>query len=112
MTPYSDSRLKTNVQTITGALATVAALRGVTFQPSELALVFGFEPGEQLGVIAQEMQSVVPSVVHPAPFDIAGKPPVSLSGDNYLTVDYARLVPLLIAAINELSVKVTALGTT
>jgi hypothetical protein len=52
------------------------------------------------GVIAQEIETVVPDAVCDAPFDrdIDGN---SISGDEYKTVRYERLVPLLIEAIKE-----------
>ena len=58
---------------------------------------------EHVGVIAQEIQSVLPQVVTAAPFDIDPITYTSKSGENYLTVQYDKLVPLLIQAIKELS---------
>jgi len=49
----------------------------------------------------------MPEVVKPAPFDFALG--VSTSGENYLTVQYEKLVPLLIESIKELSAKVDKL---
>ena len=62
---------------------------------------FGYNDyNPQVGVIAQEVQAVLPEVVSLAPFDrdINGN---SKSGENYLTVKYEKIVPLLIQAINE-----------
>ena len=61
----------------------------------------GFKPSDerQIGVFAQDVQSVIPEAVKPAPFDnINGK---SKSGDNYLTVQYEKIVPLLIECIKD-----------
>ena len=57
-----------------------------------------------MGVIAQEVEKVLPQIVVPAPFDIgqnADGTEYSISGENYKTVQYEKLVPLLIEAIKE-----------
>ena len=57
------------------------------------------------GLIAQEVQKILPEVVTIAPFDLDGFDdlgnPISKSGENYLTIKYERVVPLLIEAIKE-----------
>lgn len=110
---YSDERLKTNIKPITGALTKVNRLKGVTYNGNEIAAKFGFsDTTEQVGLLAQDLQGVLPQVVKPAPFDTAtdenGKQ-YSLSGENYKTVQYDKIVPLLVEAIKELSAKVKKL---
>jgi hypothetical protein len=64
-----------------------------------------------VGVIAQDVEKVLPEVVKNAPFDIMlfeGKE-YSQSGQNYKTVQYEKLVPLLIEAIKELNKEVQQL---
>jgi len=103
---YSDERLKTNIETIPNALNKVMALRGVTFNANELAESFGYSSKEkQVGVLASDVKSVLPEAVKPAPFDIMlfENTEVSRSGENYQTVQYEKLVPLLIEAIKELN---------
>jgi len=62
----------------------------------------------QVGVSAQEVKAVLPEVVSAAPFDLDEKGE-SKSGENYMTVNYEKLVPLLIEAIKELKAEVEAL---
>jgi hypothetical protein len=98
---FSDKRLKKNINPITNALNKVMSISGVTFVTNETAEKYGYtDQKEQVGVIAQEIEKVLPQVVVPAPFDIDidGS---SKSGENYKTVQYEKLVPLLIEAIKE-----------
>jgi len=83
ITAYSDERLKSNVETIPNALEKVNALRGVSFD----------KDGERgLGVIAQEVEKVLPEVV--------------LDGEEYKSVAYGNMVGVLIEAIKELTKEV------
>jgi hypothetical protein len=50
---------------------------------------------EHVGLSAQEIKEVLPQVIRPAPFD-GGK-----TGNNYMTVQYEKVVPLLVEAIKE-----------
>lgn len=88
----SDARLKTNVQTISGALDKLSQIRGVTYDWIEDCEDLGFCPANphEHGVIAQEIEPVIPDAVSSAPFN-----------DEYLTVRYDRIVPLLIEALKE-----------
>jgi hypothetical protein len=109
ITAYSsDRRLKTNIVPINSALDKVMSIGGYTFDWVDEAEELGFTPElktNDAGVLAQEIQAVLPQAVAPAPFDWqwddkAGKN-ISKSGENYLTVRYERIVPLLIEAIKE-----------
>jgi len=107
---YSDQRLKTNIAEISNALDKIKTIRGITYNSNELAASLGVgDNREHVGVIAQEVQSVLPQVVVPAPFDVDPVTLGSKSGENYLTVQYDKIVPLLIQAIKELSAEVEAL---
>jgi hypothetical protein len=112
---YSDERLKENITTISGALSKLLTLRGVTFNSNKVAEQYGYtDKKEQVGVIAQDVEKVLPQVVVPAPFDIAqdeGGNEYSKSGENYKTVHYDKLVPLLIEAIKELKGEIEELKT-
>lgn len=95
---YSDDRFKTNLGNIPNALDKVQTLNGFYYEANELAQSYGYEKKMEVGVSAQQVQAIMPEVVAPAPID-----------ENYLTVRYERLVPLLIEAIKELKAEVDAL---
>ena len=100
----SDKRLKKNIKNIPNALQKINSINGVTYDwKLEECNKWDFYPKESdVGVIAQEIQEVIPEAVTYAPFDIdpliEGK---SKSGQNYLTVQYEKLVPLLIEGMKE-----------
>jgi hypothetical protein len=102
---YSDERLKENIELIPNALEKVMSLRGVTYNPNSIAESFGYKKENQVGVLAGDVQKVLPEAVKPAPFDITlyEGVEISRSGENYMTVQYEKLVPLLIEAIKELN---------
>jgi len=96
----SDERLKTKTGTLTGALDKVCTLDTFTYTHNDLARSFGFTDNRQyVGISAQQVQKVQPEVVRMAPFDADGEK--SKSGEDYMTVQYERLVPLLIEALKE-----------
>ena len=85
----SDGRYKQRIKIIRGALASVTRLHGRTFTWRRAAYMNkNFSAGRQLGVIAQEVEAVVPEVVH-------------TDRQGYKSVDYTKLTPLLIEAIKE-----------
>jgi len=105
----SDKRLKDVVSIIPDALNKVNSISGVLYKHNEVAKKYGFTENDQkVGVLAQEVQAVLPEVIKPAPFD-TDENGASKSGENYLTVQYEKIVPLLIEAIKELSKKVELL---
>jgi hypothetical protein len=98
---YSDRRLKENVQVIDNALVKVLSLNGITYTPNAIAESYGYDRTKKLvGVFADEIEAVLPEAVRPAPFDI-DESGGSKSGENYKTVQYEKIVPLLIEAIKE-----------
>lgn len=94
----SDARLKTDVRPLEGALETVRALRGVRYawDREHGERLASAEPGEHLGLLAQEVRAVLPEVVREA-------------SDGTLGVSYVELVPVLIEALHELEAEVAAL---
>jgi len=83
ITAYSDERLKTDVETIPNALEKVNSLRGVTYTKDGV---------RGLGVIAQEIEKVIPEVV--------------MDGEEFKSVAYGNIVGVLIEAIKELTAEV------
>jgi hypothetical protein len=83
ITAFSDERVKENINTIENALDKVKALRGVTYNRTDKS-----DKSEKIGVIAQEIQEVLPQVVHE-------------QEDGMLGVSYGNIVALLIEAIKE-----------
>ena len=103
---YSDERLKTKISDIDNALDKIDQLSGFLYVENDIAKAAGFSNSEtQVALSAQAVQRVQPEAVKPAPFDIAQNSDgteYSKSGENYLTVQYERLVPLLVEGIKEL----------
>jgi hypothetical protein len=108
---YSDERLKEDIVEIQDALEKVMSLRGVTYKPNSIAESLGYKKQNEVGVIAQDVERVLPEAVTPAPFDIMlfENTEISKSGQNYKTVQYEKIVPLLIEAIKELNKEVQQL---
>jgi len=106
VTAYSsDRRLKTNVKPIDNALTKISKLSGFTFNWNDTAKTLAKYDTEkvEVGVFAQDVLEVQPEAVKSAPFDVHYETGQSISGEHYLTVQYDRLVPLLIEAIKECS---------
>ncbi len=96
---YSDDRLKRRLGYIGGALDKVMSLRGFYYEANEVANQLGYESVREVGLSAQEVQAVLPEIVKPAPID-----------PQYLTLDYAKLVPLLVEAIKEQQILINNLS--
>ena len=90
---FSDAKVKGDVQVIENALSKVKEIRGVTFIRTDRE-----DNGQRhAGVIAQEVQKVLPEVV------------TTRVDDGTLAVAYGNLNALLIEAIKELTAKVESL---
>ena len=107
---YSDERLKDKQGKIENALDKVGQIETFYFTENELAKSLGqTEDKKQVGVSAQSVKEVLPEIVDLAPFDTDVETGESKSGEDYMTVDYAKLTPLLIEAIKELEARVKEL---
>ena len=108
---YSDGRLKENLQVIPNALEKVSKLTGYTYNTNALGKQLLNNENDndiKVGVIAQDLQEVLPQAVKFAPFDRDAEGN-SKSGENYLTVQYEKIVPLLIQAIKEQQTQIHSL---
>jgi hypothetical protein len=89
ITCSSDSRYKSNIQTLSNALHRVMQLNGVSYNWIEDSFPdMGFTDRLQFGLVAQEVQQILPELVYSDPND-------------YLSIDYVKLSPILIEAIKE-----------
>ena len=87
---YSDERLKNIEGNIDSPLEKVSQLNGFYYKANKKAQTLGYKDNRQVGVSAQQVEAVMPEVVTDAAI-----------GYGYKTVDYAKLVPLLIEAVKE-----------
>ncbi len=86
----SDVRLKKDITTIPNALEKISALRGVNYRWKSSSE----DQSLRMGMIAQEVEKVVPEVVHTADDEMKTK-----------AVEYQYMVALLVEAIKELNEK-------
>jgi len=84
----SDKRLKENIQPIENALDKLDKIGGYTFDWNDQVEIHGYE-GHDVGVIAQEIESILPEVV-------------TTRDNGYKAVKYEKIVPFLIQCIKEL----------
>ena len=84
----SDAGLKTNIHPIENALQTIVALKGVNFTWKKDAAKEGTAPTE-IGFIAQDVEKVAPELVQ------------TDATSGMKSVDYARVAPLLVNALQE-----------
>ena len=93
VTAFSDERLKEDIQPITGGLEKVMQLQGVTYKRNDVE-----DAKTQMGVIAQQVEPILPEVVLTADDEIGTK-----------SVDYSKMTAVLIEAVKELKQEVTQL---
>jgi|14BtaG_2_1085337.scaffolds.fasta_scaffold00284_32 hypothetical protein len=89
---FSDKRVKTNIKTISNGLEKVSKLRGVSYNRTDVN-----DKSNKIGVIAQEVQEVLPEVVN---YD---------NKKDLLGVDYGKMAGVFIEAIKELKAEVDSL---
>lgn len=99
----SDKRLKKKIKNIPNALEKVSQINGVTFEwkktNEKMKKEVHSHEGQDVGVIAQEIEEVLPEIV-------------ATRDNGYKAVYYEKLVPLLIEAVKELKAEVDELKKT
>jgi len=93
VTAFSDKRLKTDIEPISNALEKVMRMQGVYYKRNDVD-----NAKQQVGVLAQDMETVLPEVVLTANDDMQTK-----------SVDYGKLTSVLIEAVKQLSNELTHL---
>lgn len=95
----SDIRLKTNIKPIMSAIDVINKLNPVTYNWNEKAKELNplKDDSTEYGLIAQELEEVLPELVHP------------IYDGEYKSIDYVKIVPLLIGAIKELQLEINKL---
>jgi hypothetical protein len=89
---FSDQRLKTNVQRLHNVLEKLDQIHGVSFEWNKLSESINHHTGQRgVGLIGQEVEATFPELV------------TRWGKDQYLTIDYGRMVAILVEAIKELN---------
>ena len=97
ITEMSDRRLKQDITTLSSSLEKIQQLRGVNYNwRKENNIGVKFEEDLQVGLIAQEVEAVFPELV-------------DTDASGYKSVEYSKLVAVLIEAIKEQQVKIGSL---
>jgi len=96
-TTLSDRRLKNNVTTITSSLEIINKLRPVSYTWDDKLN----RKGTDFGLIAQEVEEILPDIV---------KETETLFDNNiYKSISYEKLIPFLIKSIQELTEEINKL---
>ena len=93
VTAFSDKRLKKDISNIENGLAKVMQMQGVYYKRNDVE-----DAREQIGVLAQDMEAIMPEVVLTADDEMKTK-----------SVDYGKLTSVLIEAIKELKSEIDEL---
>ena len=93
VTAFSDKRLKTDISNIENGLDKVMQMQGVYYKRNDVK-----DAREQIGVLAQDMEAIMPEVVLTADDEMQTK-----------SVDYGKLTSVLIEAIKELKAEINEL---
>ena len=95
----SDMTTKTNIAPVSGALKTILALKPVTYKwadPSMNRSTRATANPKEIGFIAQEVEKVIPDIV-------------AIDDKDQRLINYQAIIPLLTAAIQELTARIEVL---
>jgi hypothetical protein len=113
---YSDMRLKQIVSKIEDPIEKIMQISAFKYTPNDIVLKNMYHTNVSnlihIGISAQDVQKVLPEIVSLAPFDrevLESGEIISKSGENYITVSYQNMVPLLIECIKELNKEIDTL---
>ena len=111
---YSDERLKNITEYINDVLPILSKINVFRYNCNDIGEKYGYDKSKkELGLSAQEIQKYYPELVSLAPFDTDYDPEkqkiISKSGEEYLTLNYERLVPVLLQGIKELKEEINEL---
>lgn len=96
----SDERLKKNIEPITNGLDIIDKINPVSYNWNDKAIELNPTKSinkSDVGVVAQELEEVLPNLVH------------SMYDDEYLGVDYIKLIPYLISSVKQLKNEIAEL---
>ena len=93
VTAFSDKRLKTDIKNIENSLDIVMKMQGVYYKRKDIE-----NAKEQIGVLAQDIETVLPQVVLTADDEMKSK-----------SVDYGKLCALLIECVKDLQTQIDEL---
>jgi len=95
---HSDKRWKQNIRNLNGSLDRVMKLQGVQYNwKQDEYPEMNFPDGEQIGLIAQDVEKIIPEIVNE-------------SADGFKSIEYAKLVSVLIESIKEQQVQIEKLS--
>ena len=119
----SDERLKENIINIDNPLEKLKQLKGVYYDWKDKAIDLGLSIKRQyneIGLLAQDLEKVIPQAVTRAPFDTINNEkiytsppnPTRIDGeiDPYKTIKMEKIIPLLIEAIKEQQIQIEILS--
>ena len=106
----SDERLKRGIAPLSGSLNKVMALRPSSYYfDNSILPVKGLPKDKQFGLLAGDVESVFPELVHEVPIAAGDDKGENSSQETFRSVNYVGLIPVLVGAIKEQQAQIAAL---